>query len=120
MNTKGTVAMHSPARSARAVGLAVLSCLGLVTTSPSRCIALPLIMNYHGFLTDNASNPVSGPLPMTFKLYNAETGGQGQSPLWTESYASVSVTAGVFNVVLGSTTPLPLSAFTGATLWLQT
>jgi len=101
----------------RAIALGALLVASLMNVSSRPAGAVPLMMNYQGFLTDNTNTPVSANLPMTFKIYADSTGG---APLWTESYAAVSVSAGVFNLLLGRVTPLPLNVFTGAVLWLQT
>ena len=79
--------------------------------------AVPPLLNYQGYLSDG-SGPVTAALPMTFELYADSTGG---APLWSESYESVNVAGGVFHVLLGGATPLPLgSLFTGQTLWIST
>ena len=50
---------------------------------------------------------------MSFRLYSAVTGG---TPLWTEQWSGpngVKVSDGLFNVMLGSLTPIPQSVITG-------
>ena len=79
--------------------------------------AVPTLMNYQGFLSTGSSQPAQGAHAMTFSLYADSTEGVAR---WSESYAAVQVTAGVFNVLLGSVTPLPPSVFDGTSLWLQT
>ena len=79
--------------------------------------AVPPLMNYQGHLSDS-NGPLDGTFPMDFALFAAPTGG---SPLWTESYPSITVTAGVFTVLLGEATPLPFgSILSGETLWIET
>src|SRR5438128_927379 len=90
--------------------VALAAVLGFAAARPAAA-AVPTLMNYQGYLTDNTSTPVTASEPMTFKLYPDSTTG---SVLWSESYASVSVTAGVFNVLLGSATALPPAVFSGA------
>lgn len=65
---------------------------------------IPKTINYQGYLTDpnNGNLPVEGTVQMTFSIYAVETSG---TPLWTETHTSVQVTAGVYNVVLGSVDP---------------
>jgi len=57
---------------------------------------------------------------MIFRLYNSS--GAGATPLWEEQWTgpnSVKVRDGLFNVMLGSLTPIPQSVLTGNnTLWL--
>lgn len=74
-------------------------------------------MPYQGRLTDAAGTPVDNMVPglaMTFALYTQETGG---APVWSEHHSGVPVSDGLFNVYLGSITPLE-SALFGDDLWL--
>ena len=80
-------------------------------------MSVPALLNHQGFLTDIGGVPVNGNVAMTFGIYATPTGG---APLWSENHAVVAVTAGVFHVVLGAVTPLPVGTFTGAEFWLQT
>ncbi len=69
----------------------------------------PNLLNYQGRLTDPSGNPKNGTFTMQFAVYDAETGGN-QLPSgtpWSETQ-SVTVTNGVFNVLLGSVTALPI------------
>jgi hypothetical protein len=52
---------------------------------------------------------------MTFRLYDAETGG---SLLWSENQ-SVNVTGGIYNVILGSAASLSPSLFSSDNRWLE-
>ncbi len=66
---------------------------------------VPRTISYQGILTDGNGTPVSdGDYELTFKLYDVETGG---SALWTETQW-VAVHNGVFDVILGSVSPLDL------------
>jgi hypothetical protein len=75
---------------------------------------------YQGRLADSAGNPITNTVPMIFRLYNAP--GSGVTPLWEEQWTgpnSVQVSDGLFNIMLGSLTPIPLSLVTGnGSLWL--
>jgi hypothetical protein len=80
--------------------------------------SVPGKLNYQGHLSDAAdSTAVTDTLGMTFRLFDAESGG---SELWSETQAQVPVNNGVFSVLLGETTPFPMGLFDGSTLWLQT
>ncbi len=75
---------------------------------------------YQGQLTDPSGQPVSnGNYNFTFRLYSLANGGNA---LWTESWAganAVTVTDGLFHVLLGNITPIPSSVFaSNTTLWL--
>src|SRR5689334_17803128 len=69
------------------------------------------IIPYQGRLADSGGNPLNGSYAMTFKLYNVASSG---SPLWTETWSggnSIHVTAGLFDVLLGSLTLIPASIY---------
>ena len=78
--------------------------------------AVPAMINYQGYLTDSGGTPVTGPVStMAFALWTAESGGNAS---WSETHATVTVTNGVFNVLLGSVTPITLDF--SQTYWLET
>ncbi len=66
---------------------------------------VPRTMNYQGKLTDPSGVAVSGPVDITFRIYDVASGG---SHLWTETHAGVTVTNGLFDVILGESTPIAL------------
>jgi hypothetical protein len=99
-------------------GLCALTALVLFFVSaPMVRASVPSMMNYQGYLTDLSNMPRQGSFEMTFSIYADSTGG---SALWSEGYEAVSVVAGLFNVLLGSTNPLPASLFAGDPMWLET
>lgn len=96
-------------------GLAAAAAILVVALLPSRADA-PALVSYQGKLSDSSGQPVANAsYSLTFALYNQASGG---ALLWTETHPSVPVTAGVFQVLLGSVTPLLDSAFEGST-WLE-
>jgi hypothetical protein len=77
------------------------------TPTSDREFTLP----YQGRLTDAPGNPIDNIAPgieMTFALYTQKTGG---IPIWGEHYSGVPVSDGLFNVYLGSITPLDPALF---------
>ena len=74
---------------------------------------------YQGRLADASGAPLTGTYIIVFRLYNVASGG---SPLWEESWTganSVQVNGGLFNVMLGSLTPIPQNVINGnSSLWL--
>lgn len=66
--------------------------------------APPKTINYQGYLTNSSGTPVSASVSVVFSLYNVSTGG---TALWSESQ-TVTVSSGVYSVILGSATPLTL------------
>ena len=91
--------------------------------SEAPALEIPTTLNYQGRLTDNSSTPVpiSATLPMTFSIWDSAVAG---TQLWTETWDApnpqVVVSNGLFDVILGSQTPIPLSVFSSGTArWLQ-
>jgi len=74
---------------------------------------------YQGRLADANGNPLTGTYNMIFRLYAVPTGG---TPLWEEQWTGsngVRVSDGLFNVMLGSLTPIQQSVIAGRDqLWL--
>lgn len=67
---------------------------GLLTANA----AVPHLINYQGRLTDTNGSPLNGSYSITFRIYDAESAG---NLLWQGTYASVSITKGIFNILLG-------------------
>jgi len=88
----------------RFVGVASL----LFFTAASLWAQPPQFLNYQGKLSAGG-NPASGTFPMTFSIYLSAT---GVTALWSETQ-NVTVTNGIFNVLLGSATPFPPNLFIG-------
>lgn len=87
--------------------------IGLSVSSASA--AVPQMLTYQGRLTNSSGAPLTEVVALTFKIYSDSL---GTTALWTEVHPTVSVTDGLFTVVLGSVTPIPGSVFTGAVRWL--
>jgi cytoskeletal protein CcmA (bactofilin family) len=71
---------------------------------------VPRYINYQGKLTDSDDNPITDEVDITVRIYNAVSGG---TALWTETQ-TVTVTKGIFNMLLGSTTALTSLDFNSA------
>jgi len=73
--------------------------------------AVPSVINYQGRLTDNSpqQTPVDATVTVEFSVWDSATGGLS---LWSETQ-SVQVVKGLFNVLLGSTTPIAPDVFAG-------
>ena len=86
-------------------------------TGPLAQGGAPLLLNYQGRLADPTTTlpKPDGPYTITFKIHDAETGG---SLIWSETQV-VTVTRGLFNVLLGSSTALSVSDFDGTSRWLE-
>lgn len=75
---------------------------------------VPQLINYQGLLADGSGNPINGTRSIQFSIYDAATGG---TALWTEDQ-TVTVSDGLFSVLLGSVTPLPYDLFKGGERYL--
>jgi hypothetical protein len=74
-------------------------------------------ISYQGRLTNANGQPLNATLPMVFRLYAVTSGG---TVLWNEERSganAVPVYAGLFNVLRGSVTPIPLNLL-NQDLWL--
>ncbi len=79
--------------------------------------AVPTLVQYQGFLTDLAGQPLDGEHALEFALYADSIGG---TPLWQEAHPGVVVAGGAFATLLGTTSPLGTGYFSGALVWLET
>ena len=66
---------------------------------------IPRLISFQGHLADPGGAPVTGSVQILFSLYAASSGG---SALWSED-RTVNVANGLYNVALGSVTPLNLA-----------
>ena len=76
------------------------------------------LLSYQGYLTDAGGTPLDGEVGITFRLYSAPTGG---SALWSETHTggnAVPVSDGLFNVMLGSLTPIPSNVWASGAAYL--
>jgi len=89
-------------RNGKVFGLA-LGILLVLVMIPCTVLAVPQEINYQGYLTDAEGNPLNGEVAMTFRIWDSPGGG---TQLWSESHAAVTLTEGVFNVILGSSVPI--------------
>jgi hypothetical protein len=86
------------------------------STGPPKTV--PGQLNYQGYLAETADTAtVNATLEMTFRLFDSETKG---AELWSETHTMVTVSQGLFQVLLGSVTSFPAGLFDGSPLWLQT
>ena len=101
----------------------VLVVLSLLFAFDARAAGLntstsPSTISYQGTLSTANGTVVSGSKGFTFKLYNVLSGG---TALWTEAHTGVNavpVSNGLFNVTLGSITPIPSTVWNNTTVFL--
>ncbi len=100
-----------PARLLLALAVAGLALHAL----PALAVDVPRQITFQGRLVRADGNPETAPQDLRFALYATSTGGVS---LWDETHPGTPVTNGYYAVVLGSSQPLPPSAFTGQALYL--
>ena len=84
--------------------------------TPAVLSAAPHSMSYQAMLKTSAGVPVAnGFHTVTFSLYRSSSGG---SALWSE-IQTVATLGGLFSVTLGSSVPIPDSAFADTAAYLQ-
>ena len=64
--------------------------------------AVPMQINYQGYLTDENNMPINKTVQITFKLYDQESGGK---VLWFEILDNVVVEDGIYSVILSNLEP---------------
>ena len=95
--------------------LLVLTMSLLVVGMGTLWAAVPSLMNYQGRATSSGAAPLTGSFTITFSIYAAPSGG---NPLWTESHTGVTITDGLFTLMLGSVTPFPTNLFDDSVRYL--
>jgi len=76
---------------------------------------VPSFIRYQGQAVDSQGVPLEGPYTLTFRLYDAATGG---TKIWEEIQANVALQDGRFSVLLGQVTPLAAMDW-GEPCWLS-
>ena len=88
----------------------------LLALSLTASAGVPLSFQHQGRLFDSAGTALDGPTDLTFRLYDAPSGG---TEVWSETQTAVQVSEGWFGVVLGAETAINSGDFEeGAELFL--
>jgi hypothetical protein len=94
---------------------AALAAAAMLVAVPSAG-QVPQMMNYQVMLTDNADQPLADQgVTLVFRIYDDASAGALQ---WTETHNVTTNSIGVVSVILGETTPLPVTSF-ATPLWLE-
>ncbi|PIQ89934.1 MAG: hypothetical protein COV72_00475 [Candidatus Omnitrophica bacterium CG11_big_fil_rev_8_21_14_0_20_42_13] len=84
--------------------LATVAVLFFMVTSAYT--AVPRLIRFQGKVTDTQGAPLNGSYNITFRVYDAASGG---ALLWSETQSAIPVNNGVFTVLLGNVNPLNLA-----------
>jgi hypothetical protein len=87
--------------------LSFLVTLALVSGWVSARAEIPHLINYQGMLTDDSGSPLTDTVDITFVIYD-DPGPTGGNIKWDEIQYGVPVINGLFNVILGSESPINL------------
>lgn len=82
----------------------------------SATAGVPKMINYQGRLTDNEGKPFDTTVSMTFTIYDDSTAGAESK--WSEVHPSITVTNGLFNILLGSIDSIPDTVFNNPVRYL--
>jgi hypothetical protein len=97
--------------------LTLFSILLLVAAGGLSWSATPQLINYQAKLFDSSGEALpDGNYTISFTIYDVPVDGQA---FWTETQTNVTVTDGLFNVVMGSVVPLADSVFNGENRYLE-
>ena len=103
---------------ARVLRISILLVLCFAPVCHQASAAVPGQMEYQGYLRDSSGQPVTGPVNFTFYIYSDSTGG---TACWgPESHVGVQVVGGLFDLLLGSSVPIPTACLDGSKRWLET
>ena len=76
---------------------------------------VPHLISYQGRLTNASGNPLTGTHNITFRIYDAASGG---TMLWSETHTVTLNSEGLYDVMLGSINPFPASVDFSQPYWL--
>ncbi len=76
---------------------------------------VPQVISYQGRLTNGVGAPLDTTVTVVFTIYSDSL---GATNLWSETHPGVAIKEGLFQVLLGSVTPLSGSVFDGSKRWL--
>ena len=97
--------------------LGVLILSGIFITIVAQSQSVPQLINYQGRLTGSGGVPITGTGSMHFALLDGATA--SATVLWEETQGAVPINQGIYNVMLGAGNPIPASALSGATVYLE-
>ncbi|GEM_PF-1698350 len=96
--------------------LAVATAIVVLTITAPAKGDVPSLISYQGHLTSSAGVPLNTTLGLVFTLYADSA---GTTLLWSETQPTVTVTDGLFQVLLGSVNPIGSGVFGGERRWLK-
>jgi len=98
----------------------ILNLIVILSISVTILYAVPAKINYQGFITNSAGEPITASISIKFRIFDAESGG---NLLWEEEQ-TINVNKGLYNVILGTGTTrvgsFKPSLFLGEGRWIET
>lgn len=99
----------------RMVLSAVTLTIAVLALAPLATADVPQMINYQGRLTDSTGAPLDTAVSIVFTIYDDSTLGTSK---WSETLLSVTVTDGLFNVILGGVNPISDTVFNDTARYL--
>ncbi len=96
-------------------GMGLIFLFLFLCPTPSGAQSVPGLINYQGRLSADDGTPVSGPRQMYFAIYDSPS---SPTPLWGETQ-TVTMSGGLYHVLLGSVHSIPPSLFSGPERYLE-
>ncbi len=88
-------------------------CASLLFSVSAYSQSVPPLVNYQGQLTDDMGVPIDDTLEIRFTLFDGNSPG---AMVWGEIHSAVVINEGIYNVILGSVTPIAPSLLSSDTL----
>ena len=98
----------------KALAIALVSAAASLAPAAAGAQGVPQTLVHQGRLFDVAGAPLGGRQTITYRIYDAPTGGM---LLWSETNM-VTLDEGFFSVQLGATTPIAATVFNGSPRYL--
>jgi len=95
--------------------IAVVAVAYQTLAAPNAQSSVPIVIPYQGKLSDSVGTPINSSVNITFRFYAVASGG---SAIWTETHSNVTVSNGLFRVMLGSVTAIPATVWSNNPLYV--
>ncbi len=96
--------------------MSIVALIAAILLIGSAFADVPHLISYQGRLTNGSGVPLTGSHNITFRIYDAASGG---TMIWSETQTVTLNSDGIYNVMLGSSTAFPTSLDFSKPYWLS-